>query len=306
MITIATCSPWVAADVSRLTFHGGEVKAGLRRRLGIKRGAAAWLAGVLLPLTLFAAEPRIEFTASTDVVSCYDFVEVTLKVAGPRAANPFADVAVEGAFGLKGEKPRLVEGFCDSADGSQFRIRFMPVKAGAYEYTVTYRGGDDSKTHQGSFLAKADQRRGVVRIDSEFPSHFQWEGTKERFFWNGVTAYWLAGWDDETIAQIIDRLDRFKVTRVRAALNGRVQDGRAWFEPVYPSEKFSFLLNPWVAKNPQSVEQPEFDVTRFNPDYWRKFERLLHNARSKDMIISVIFYVDGRRPGVDPHKRSPR
>jgi hypothetical protein len=83
-------------------------------------------------------------------------------------------------------------------------------------------------------------------------------------------------------------------------LSGRVKDGRAWFEDVYPTEKFSFLLNPWVARNPASVEQPEFDVTRFNVEYWQKWERLLQHARSKDMAVSVIFYVDGRRPGVDP------
>ena len=262
--------------------------------------AASSLLFIALALRSFAAESRIEFTASASEVACYDFVEVTLRVAQPEAKNPFTDVTVVGAFNLKGEEAIPVDGFCDSPDGRVFRIRFMPAKAGAYEYTVMYREGAFEKTHQGTFQAKDQRKKGVVRVDPEFPAHFQWEGSKERYFWNGTTTYWLAGWDNDTIRQIIDRLDRLKVTRIRAALSGRVKDGRAWFENVFPTDKFSFRLEPWVAKDSANLEQPGFDVTRFNVAYWQKWERLLQHARSKDMIVSVIFYVDGRRPGVDP------
>ncbi len=248
----------------------------------------------------FAAEPRVEFSASAAEVACYDFVEVTLKVTQSEAKNPFTDATVEGSFCLKGEKPLAVDGFCDSADGSVFRIRFMPSKPGAYDYTIAYREGAFEKSHRGAFQARDEKKKGIVRVDPEFPAHFQWEGSKERYFWNGTTAYWLAGWNDETIRQAIDRLDRLKVTRIRAALSGRVKDGRAWFEDVFPTDKFSFRLEPWVARNPSSLEKPDFDVTRFNLAYWQKWERLLEHARGKDMVVSVIFYVDGRRPGVDP------
>jgi hypothetical protein len=252
------------------------------------------------PLSALAVEPRVEFVPSTAEVACYDFVELTLNVTGSGAKNPFTDVAVVGTFALPGEQPLAVDGFCDSADGGLFRIRFMPAKPGRYDYTVTYRAGAFERTHRGAFEAKDGHRRGVLRVDPEFPAHFQWEGSKERFFWNGTTAYFLAGWDDATIKQSLNRLDQLKVTRVRAALSGRVQDGRAWFENVLPSDTFSFRLEPWVARNPDSLEQPDFDVTRFNLAYWQKWERLLAHARSKDMIVSVVFYVDGRRQGTDP------
>jgi hypothetical protein len=271
--------------------------------------SSLWSAALLLALaaatfTSPAAESRIQFHSSAGVVDCYDFVEITATVDPAPAGNPFTDVALEGSFGIKGEPRLTAEGFCDSADGRQFRIRFMPSKPGQYEYAVTLRAGALQSNHSGSFQARKEPKRGIVRVDPEFPWHFQWEGTKERWFWNGTTAYWLAGWDDETIEQSLDRLDRLKVTRVRVALNGRVKDGRAWFEDVRPTGKFSFLLNPWVAKNPASVEDPGFDVTRFNVEHWQKFERLLRHARSKEMIVSVIFYVDGSRPGVDPFGKS--
>lgn len=263
------------------------------------------LSAVCLALCLQArgawAAPDVQFSASERTISCYDFLEVTLNVKQPQAKNPFTDVAVEGSFGLEGASPLAVDGFCDSADGSVFRIRFMPSKPGAYTYTVKYKESATEQTHRGTFQASDDQNnKGILRIDPEYPAHFQYEGSKERFFYNGTTTYWLAGWDDETIRQILDRLDRLKVTRVRAALSGRVKDGRAWFENVFPTDKFSFLLNPWAAANPASVEEPGFDVTRFNVAYWQKWERLLRHARAKDMNVSVIFYVDGRRPGVDP------
>ncbi|MBK8478060.1 MAG: DUF4038 domain-containing protein, partial [Opitutaceae bacterium] len=140
----------------------------------------------------------------------------------------------------------------------------------------------------------------MLRIDPEFPAHFQWEGTKERFFWNGATAFGLAGWDDDTIRDILARFDRLKVTRVRAALNGRVTNAPTPDTAASPSNNLSFRLEPWVARNPAGLEQPDFDVTRFNPAYWQKWERLLQEARSRDMVVSIVFYVDGARPGADP------
>jgi hypothetical protein len=258
--------------------------------LGVGSVASVWA----------ASDPRVTFTPSADRVPCYEFVEITLSTAGSRATNPFTGVTVEGAFGPRGSQPVRVDGFCDSSDGSVFRVRFMPSRPGSYDYTVKYREEGFEQSHQGRFEATDERKKGIVRVDPEFPSHFQWEGTRERYFWNGTTAYWLAGWDTGHIGPIIDRLDRLKVTRVRAALSGRVADGRAWFENVYPTNGFSFRLNPWVARNPASVENPDFDVTRFNVDYWRKWEQLILQARSRDMVVSVIFYVDGRRPGVDP------
>jgi hypothetical protein len=269
-----------------------------------ERGPSFEALGVLCALAWSLADlraaPQVGFSASSDVVAAYDYVEITLGVTQAQARSPFTDVTVAGAFGLEGEKPLTVDGFCDSADGSVFRIRFMPTKPGAYEYTVTYREGAWEKTQKGTFRAADEQKKGIVRVDPEFPSHFQWERSKERYFWNGTTAYWLAGWDDENIRQILDRLDRLKVTRVRAALSGRVQDGRAWFENVFPTDKFSFRLEPWVAKDSANLEQPGFDVARFNVAYWQKWDRLLQEARRRDMVVSVIFYVDGARPGVDP------
>jgi hypothetical protein len=260
----------------------------------------ALVALALLAAPPARAEPQLTFIAPAARISCFDFVEATIQAHGSAAQNPFTDVTVTGTYGPPGAIPRQVDGFCDAADGTLFRIRFMPTQPGPQAYAITYREGPFARSFQGTFDASDDKKRGLVRIDAEFPTHFRYEGTQERFFWNGTTTYWLAGWDNDTITQVIDRLDRLKITRIRAALSGRVKDGRAWFEDVFPTAKFSFRLSPWLAKDPASVEQPGHDVTRFDLDYWRKWEHLLAQARAKDMAVSVIFYVDGRRPGTDP------
>src|SRR6266436_6186058 len=82
-----------------------------------------------------AVLPEISFSQSSESVEAYDFVEVTINVARPNAKNPCTEVFVTGRFGLgqTNQVNRLaVDGFCDSADGSVFRIRFMPIEPGSY------------------------------------------------------------------------------------------------------------------------------------------------------------------------------
>jgi len=249
---------------------------------------------------LRGAPSEVRFSQSADRIEAYDFLEITLDVKTPDAANPFTDVTVEGWFAADGGKRVNVDGFCDSLDGSVFRIRLMPTQTGRHDYSVTYRQGRYKATHSGSFHAVDGGRKGIVRVDEQHPWHFVWEGTKEHYFYNGTTTYFLAGWDVDQIRRNLDRLARLKVNRVRAAIAGRVKDGRAWFENVYPTDRFRFLLNPWVAERPDSVEEPGFDVRCFNVEYWCKWDKLLRHARQRDIVVSVVFYVDGRRPGVDP------
>ena len=245
----------------------------------------------------------VSFTQSATTVDAFDFVEVTVAVETPSAANPFTDAEVSGAFrGDGGDGPTVsVTGFCDSQDGSVYRIRFLPTAPGGHTYAVTWRQGDIVHTHTGTFEARDARRRGLLRVDPAHPWHFVWEGTGEHYFWNGTTTYALVGWDEETVRRSIDRLHGLGVNRLRVSLNGpRVKDGRAWDEHVYPTEDFTFLFHPWVAARPDSVEDPGFEVARFHVAHWQKYERLLRYARERDIIISVIFYVDGARPGVDP------
>ncbi len=275
--------------------------------------SSALLAVLLLCLPAAVAplgksSDQVSFAQSAKVVEAYDYIEVTLNVAAPKVANPFTDVQVTGEFRRPGAEPIEVQGFCDAPDGSVFRIRFMPTAPGRYTYSVKYQEGDRvQQTHTGSFSARDGKRRGLVRVDPKYPWHFIWEGTGEHYFWNSNTTYALMGWkDDAVIRQAIDRQAALKVNRLRVAIiPPRVASGQQWYEPsVLTTDKFTFRLNAWVAARPDALEDPAPDVTRFNLPHWQKYERLLRYAREKGMVISVIFYVDGRVPGVDPFKKA--
>ena len=245
------------------------------------------------------AQPDVSFSQSATTVEAYDFVEVTAEVTDA-PANPFLEASLSGSFGLAGQDPIAADGFCDAQDGRQYRIRFMPTTPGDYALEVTYRRGEATRSWQGRCSATRGARRGIVRVDPEHPYHFVWEGTKEHYFWNATTTYFLLGWDDETIGQSLDRLHSLGVNRIRVALVGRVEDGRAWFENVFPTERVRLALCPWAAERPDDVRNPGIDVTRFDVGYWRKVDRMLAHARALDMVVSVVFYVDGSRPGTDP------
>ena len=100
-----------------------------------------------LPASLTAQPQGVEFSKPAASVEAYDFVEIAAKVDRPDAKNPFMDATLSGAFQTRdGSKTWKIEGFCDSTDGSVFRIRFMPSQAGDYSYNVTYRQGSFQKS----------------------------------------------------------------------------------------------------------------------------------------------------------------
>jgi len=255
-------------------------------------GRTAWKLGCLVSLalstTLLAAPREVSFSPGGGSVQAYDLFEVTVNVAQPDAGNPFTDVKAVGSFAKAGANGKWnVEGFCDSPDGSVFRIRFMPSSPGDYTYSVTYQQGDFQKTTTGTFRATDGHRRGPIRVDPKYPWHFIWEGTGEHYFFNGTTAYWLPGWRDERIINYsLERLHHLKVNRLRVLLAGAAN--MFWGEPVMTGENFTMCLRPWIAKSPESFDNPGIDYTRFNIPYWQKWERMLRFARERDMIISVV------------------
>lgn len=275
---------------------------GLEGRVPVARALVVTVC-LFLNAGVFAAAPHgVTFAQSAKSVATYDFVEVAINVPNPPAGNPFSDVEVTGEFAGEGGGSLSVDGFCDSDDGSLFRIRFMPVRPGRHNYSVLYRHRGTEAKRIGTFTARKGKRRGLLRVDREHPWHFVYEGTGEHYFWNSTTAYWLLGWrEDSIIRESIDRLTKLKVNRIRVALSGRTRDGNRWKEPdVKPNEKFQFRLEPWLAARPENIEDPGYDVTRFNLEHFRKAERMLRHARERDMIVSLIFHLDGRDKGVDP------
>ena len=243
----------------------------------------------LATASLWADPAGVTFSQPAAQIDRYDFVEVAANVNSPSAHNCFTDASLTGTLETADGAHRWsVEGFCDAADGSVFRIRFMPPVAGSYKYSVTYKQGSFTQSTTGQFQAVEAHRRGILAVDPQYPWHFIWQGTGEHYFFNGTTAYWLVGWrDDHVIRFSIDRLHRLKVNRIRVTIAGR--EAATFFgEPVMNGPNFTVFTAAWIAQNADDPLHPGFDYTRYNLDYWQRFDRMLKFARERDMIISLV------------------
>jgi len=249
----------------------------------------------------------VSFSQSATTVEGYDLIEVTANVAPAPGHSCFTESEFSGWFERQdGSKRWTVEGFCDAQDGRVFRIRFMPPAPGEYKYFVAYRADGKTKETTGSFRAINGHRRGPVRVDSQYPWHFIWEGTGEHYFFNGTTAYWLAGWSDEGIIRAsIDRLHRLKVNRIRVTVAGRSE--QTYGEPVKPGPTWTSFTTAWPAESPDDIYHPRFDYTAFHVSYWQKLDRLVQYARERDMVVSLVLDMNDSRvhpaPGSDDEYR---
>lgn len=134
------------------------------RRLAV--GVVVLAAAVVGAARVWAAPAEILFSSAPAQVERFDYVEITATVKSPDVRNPFTDASLTGTLETAdGGQQWRIEGFADSDDGSVFRIRFMPVMAGEYKYTVTYQEGEFRKTASGMFRAVEAHRRGVGHCD---------------------------------------------------------------------------------------------------------------------------------------------
>ncbi len=260
-----------------------------------------WCIATCVLLCMSTARADYQLTQSATNVECYDFLELTLKSDTPIPGNPFTDAQFTGRFSSAEHQPISVDGFAGSSDGREFRIRFMPTTAGPYDFSLRLQHGDKSWEFTGHFAAVAGSRPGLVRVDPKYPFHFICEGSGQHWFWNSTTTYQILAWDDVTIEASLRRLAGLGINRIRVAICGRTRDGKRWNEPlVRPTSTFQFKMEPWVAADPQNLEQPGYDTSRFNLPFYDKIDRLMLLARELGIVVSVIFYVDGKDAGVDP------
>ena len=161
--------------------------------------SSALISLMIFSLNIKASQPAFSFKQEITEVEVYDFIELKINGKAEQVDNPFTDVNIMGYFTDPAGNKDSIEGFCDEQLGKIYKVRYMPLSIGKYSFRIAVKCQGKTKYFKGNLNVLASGRNGPVRVDSEHPWHFIYEGTGEHYFWNSTTTYWMMGWKDEEI-----------------------------------------------------------------------------------------------------------
>jgi hypothetical protein len=206
--------------------------------------------------------------ADTTSVAQWDYQEITLH--GPSGGNPFVDVTISADFSSAGQTIH-VPGFYDG--NGNYLIRFMPPNQGSWHYqTQSNRPEMAGKTGDFQCSAPAANVHGPVRVANVY--HFAYaDGTP--FVPIGTTCY---GWifapqslEDQTLVT----LKNSPFNKVRMCVLP-IPYAAGKDDPIYlPFEK---------------TPDGKFDLTRFNPKYFRHLDECVGRLREMGIEADVILF----------------
>ena len=193
-----------------------------------------------------------------------------IEIAGPAHGNPFVDVELTATFS-DGERELRVGGFYDG-DGT-YRIRFMPDREASWTFaTASTARSLDGLT--GSFVSGPPDpgRHGPVRVaDGHHFAHA--DGT--RYLPIGTTAY---AWTHQP--------ERLRTATRRALAAGPFNKVRMC---VLPKAYLYNTEDPELFPFPRSASG-DWDTTRFDPAFFRRFEDEVLALRDLGIEADVILF----------------
>ncbi|HMO85023.1 MAG TPA: DUF5605 domain-containing protein [Lacipirellulaceae bacterium] len=200
----------------------------------------------------------------------WDTLDLSLR--GPAEGNPFVDVELRATFETAGgdaQPPIEATGFYDG-DGT-YRVRFCPPTPGVWTF-VTHSNSTQLDGVQGEFdvAAATGANHGPVRVHNTF--HFvHADGTPYRQL--GTTCY---GWTSQPEAlqeQTLKTLAKAPFNKLRMCVFPKRY---TWNENE--PEHYAFVGTP----------PNQWDFTRLNPEFFRRFEQRVLQLRDLGIEADVI------------------
>ena len=221
---------------------------------------AAWLS--LVVFTCWPSGSRADTTPPA--VEQWGTYEITLK--GPADGNPFVEVRLSAVFD-NGHRQLEVPGFYDG-DGV-YRIRFMPEAQGRWRYeTRANRWELTGKSGEFTATPPGKGNHGPVRVANTY--HFAYaDGTP--FKQIGTTIYNWIDTPEELQEETLRTLAAAPFNKARMLLTQ---------QPTPYRNKYAPVRWPFAGTPPH-----DWDLTRFNPEYFRHYEKQI--ARLRDLGIEA-------------------
>lgn len=218
----------------------------------------------LAALVLAVCTPRSAFA-----IERWGLFELTL--AGPSTGNPFTEVDLTADF-TQGTRCVHTSGFYDGE--GVYKIRFMPDTLGEWSYVTTSNRSELSgKTGGFNATTPTPGNHGPVRVANTY--HFAYaDGTP--FKQIGTTIY---NWMDTPVEVQEETLKTLAGAPFNKARMLITQQPAPYLNTYPPS------LWPFVGKPPHS-----WDYTRFNPEFFRQYEKRIAQLRDLGIEADVILF----------------
>ncbi len=201
-------------------------------------------------------------------IECWGVFEVSLK--GPSDGNPFVDVHLSARF-KQGDQVFTPEGFYDG-DGT-YKVRFMPDSTGQWTY-VTESNCEELDGQRGTFtcVEAGPGNHGPVRVHDTFRLAYA-DGTPH--FSVGTTCYAWVHQGDAMEEQTLETLKNAPFNKMRMCV----------FPKAYAYNKNEPQYYAYEGK-----PLKDWDFKRFNPAFWRHFEKRVGQLRDMGIEADIIIF----------------
>ncbi|WP_419872597.1 DUF5605 domain-containing protein [Candidatus Pristimantibacillus sp. PTI5] len=197
--------------------------------------------------------------------------KLELRLYGPSEGNPYSDVKLNARFHYR-HRTVEVNGFYDGE--GQYCIRFMPDTEGMWTFE-TQSNVQELDGIEGSMLCTSPQpgNRGPVRVDKQV--HFAYaDGTPYYPF--GTTCYVWNHQDEQIEEETLTSLRESKAfNKIRMC--------------VFPKH-YDYNLKEPVSYPYEGSLEIGFDLTAFNPVYWRHLERRIEDLQRLGIEVDLILF----------------
>ncbi len=201
-------------------------------------------------------------------VEQWSIYEIELK--GPQTGNPFLDVTLGAEF-KQGELSYTPQGFYDG--NGIYRIRFMPTETGEWSY-VTKSNVKELDGLKGKFtcVKASEENHGPVGVRNTYYLAYE-DGTP--YHQVGTTCYAWAHQGDEMEEQTLQTLETAPFNKMRMC--------------IFPKD-YTYNHNEPVYYPYEGEPLKDWDLTRFNPEFWQHFEQRVMDLQKLGIEADIIMY----------------